>query len=179
MKPFLFVIIFTFLLIIPPAFGQFFDTPGWVNRLQVENEGYIFEVHVVSSFDIPSHQFSSEEKRLSFFISTSVSNNLSEIQIPKNLLNGNFTFYLNGQEIFADVKTNEKISLITLEFPGKGLHKLDIIGTTTTPTTTTTTTTPLPESSEITPLVLVISLVLAISLIGIVFLKKFKKKIIH
>ncbi len=176
MKLFLFVIIFTFLLIIPPAFGQFFDTPGWVNRLQVENEGYIFEVHVVSSFDIPSHQFSSEEKRLSFFISTSVSNNLSEIQIPKNLLNGNFTFYLNGQEIFADVKTNEKISLITMEFPGKGLHKLDIIGTTTTPTTTTT---PLPESSEITPLVLVISLVLAISLIGIVFLKKFKKKIIH
>ena len=176
MKLFLFVIIFTFLLIIPPVFGQFFDTPGWVNRLQVENEGYIFEVHVVSSFDIPSHQFSSEEKRLSFFISTSVSNNLSEIQIPKNLLNGNFTFYLNGQEIFADVKTNDKISFITLEFPGKGLHKLDIIGTTTTPTTTTT---PLPESSEITPLVLVISLVLAISLIGIVFLKKFKKKIIH
>ncbi len=177
MKPFLFVIIFTFLLIIPPAFGQFFDTPGWVNRLQVENEGYIFEVHVVSSFDIPSHQFSSEEKRLSFFISTSVSNNLSEIQIPKNLLNGNFTFYLNGQEIFADVKTNDKISFITLEFPGKGLHKLDIIGTTTTPTTTTTT--PLPESSEITPLVLVISLVLATSLIGIVLLKKFGKKIIH
>jgi len=176
LKLFLFVIIFTFLLIIPPAFGQFFDTPGWVNRLQVENEGYIFEVHVVSSFDIPSHQFSSEEKRLSFFISTSVSNNLSEIQIPKNLLNGNFTFYLDGQEIFADVKTNDKISFITLEFPGKGLHKLDIIGTTTTPITITT---PLPESSEITPLVLVISLVLAISLIGIVFLKKFKKKIIH
>ncbi len=173
MKLFLFVVIFTFLLFIPPAFGQFFDTPGLVNRLQVENEGYIFEVHVVSSFDIPSHQFSSEEKRLSFFISTSVSNNLSEIQIPKNLLNGNFTFYLNGQEIFADVKTNDKISFITIEFPGKGLHKLDIIGTTTTPTT------PLPESSEITPLVLVISLVLAISLIGIVFLKKFRKKIIH
>ncbi len=176
MKLFLFVVIFTFLLFIPPAFGQFFDTPGLVNRLQVENEGYIFEVHVVSSFDIPSHQFSSEEKRLSFFISTSVSNNLSEIQIPKNLLNGNFTFYLNGQEIFADVKTNDKISLITIEFPGKGLHKLDIIGTTTTPTTITT---PLPESSEITPLVLVISLVLALSLIGIVFLKKFRKKIIH
>jgi len=92
------------------------------------------------------------------------------------LLNGNFTFYLNGQEIFADVKTNDKISFITLEFPGKGLHKLDIIGTT---TITTTTTTPLPESSEITPLALVISLALGISLIGIVFLKKFKKKIIH
>ncbi len=162
MKLFLFVVIFTFLLFIPPAFGQFFDTPGLVNRLQVENEGYIFEVHVVSSFDIPSHQFSSEEKRLSFFISTSVSDNLAEIQIPKNLINGNFTFYLNGQEIFPDVKTNEKISFITMEFSGKGLYTLDIIGTTY-----------LPEFSEIAPLIL------ATSLIGILFLKKIKKKIIH
>ncbi len=156
------MVIFTFLLFIPPAFGQYFDTPGLVNRLPVETGGYIFEVQTVSSFDIPDYQFSSEEKRLSFIISTSVSNNLAEIQIPKNLINGNFTFYLNGQEIFADVKTNEKISFITIEFPGKGLHKLDIIGTTY-----------LPEFSEIA------QLVLATSLIGIVLLKKFGKKIIH
>jgi len=162
LKPFLFVIIFTSLLFAQSAFGQFFDTPGLVNRLPVETGGYIFEVVTVSSFDIPDYQFSSEEKRLSLIISTGVSNNLAEIQIPKNLINGNFTFYLNGQEIFADVKTNEKISFITIEFPGKGLHKLDIIGTTY-----------LPEFSEIAQLVLVTSL------IGIVFLKKFGKKIIH
>ncbi len=162
MKLFLFVIIFTSLLFTQSAFGQYFDTPGFVNRLPIETGGYIFEVHTVSSFDIPDYQFSSEEKRLSLIISTSVSNNLAEIQIPKNLINGNFTFYLNGQEIFADVKTNEKISFITIEFPGKGLHKLDIIGTTY-----------LPEFSEIA------QLVLATSLIGIVFLKKFGKKIIH
>ncbi len=162
MKPFLFVIIFTSLLFAQSAFGQFFDTPGLVNRLPVETGGYIFEVITVSSFDIPDYQFSSEEKRLSFIISSSVSNNLAEIQIPKNLINGNFTFYLNGKEISADVKTNEKISFITIEFPGKGLHTLDIIGTTY-----------LPEFSEIA------QLVLATSLIGIVFLKKFGKKIIH
>ncbi len=162
MKPFLFLIIFTSPLFTQSTFGQFFDTPGLVNRLPVETGGYIFEVHTVSSFDIPDYQFSSEEKRLSLIISTSVSNNLAEIQIPKNLINGNFTFYLNGQEISADVKTNEKISFITIEFPGKGLHKLDIIGTTY-----------LPEFSEIA------QLVLATSLIGIVFLKKFGKKIIH
>ncbi len=162
MKPFLFIIIFTSLLFAQSAFGQFFDTPGLVNRLPVETGGYIFDVITVSSFDIPDYQFSSEEKRLSLIISTGVSNNLAEIQIPKNLINGNFTFYLNGQEIFADVKTNEKISFITIEFPGKGLHKLDIIGTTY-----------LPEFSEIA------QLVLATSLIGIIFLKKFGKKIIH
>jgi hypothetical protein len=162
LKLFLFAIIFTSLLFIPPAFSQYFDTPGFVNRLPVETGGYIFEVQTVTNFGIPDYQFSSEEKRLSFIISSSVSNNLAEIQIPKNLINGNFTFYLNDQEIFADVKTNEKISFITIEFPGKGLHKLDIIGTTY-----------LPEFSEIA------QLVLATSLIGIVFLKKFKKKIIH
>jgi len=162
LKPFLFVIIFTSLLFAQSAFGQFFDTPGFVNRIPIETGGYIFEVRTVSSFDIPDYQFSSEEKRLSLIITTSVSNNLLEIEIPKNLINGNFTFYLNGQEIFADVKTNEKISFITIEFPGKGLHKLDIIGTTY-----------LPEFSEIA------QLVLATSLIGIVLLKKFGKKIIH
>ncbi len=162
MKPILFAIIFTLLLFVQPAFGQFFDTPGFVNRFPVETGGYIFEVQTVSNFDIPDYQFSSEEKRLSFIISSSVSENLAEIQIPKNLINGNFTFYLNGEEILADVKTNEKISLITMEFPGKGLHKIDIIGTTY-----------LPEFSEIAPLVL------ATSLIGIVFLKKFGKRIIH
>ncbi len=162
MKPFLFAIIITSLLFAPTAFGQYFDTPGFVNRIPIETGGYIFEVITVSSFDIPDYQFSSEEKRLSLIITSSVSNNLSEIQIPKNLINGNFTFYLNGKEIFADVKTNEKISFITIEFPGKGLHKLDIIGTTY-----------LPEFSEIA------QLVLATSLIGIVLLKKFGKKIIH
>jgi hypothetical protein len=162
LKPFLFVIIFTSLLFVQPVFGQFFDTPGFVNRFPIETGGYVFEVQTVSSFDIADYQFSSEEKRLSFIFSSGVSNNLAEIQIPKNLINGNFTFYLDDQEIFPDVKTNEKISLVTMEFPGKGLHKLDIIGTTY-----------LPEFSEIA------QLVLATSLIGILFLKKIKKKIIH
>ena len=162
MKSFLFVIIFTSLLFVQPTFGQFFDTPGFVNRFPIETGGYIFEVQTVSSFDMADYQFSSEEKRLSFIFSSSVSNNLAEIQIPKNLINGNFTFYLNGQEIFPDVKTNEKISFITMEFSGKGLYTLDIIGTTY-----------LPEFSEIS------QLILATSLIGILFLKKIKKKIIH
>ncbi len=146
----------------PSAFGQYFDTPGYVNKFPIETGGYIFEVITVSSFDISDYQFSSEEKKLSFIISSSVSNNLFEIQIPKNLINGNFTFYLNDQEIIADVKTNEKISFITIEFPGKGLHKIEIIGTTY-----------LPEFSEIA------QLILATSLIVIVFLNKFRKKIIH
>ncbi len=132
---------------------------GLVHHLPVETGGYIFQVESIANFDISDYEFSSDDKRLTIFISSNVQNNLGEIQIPKNLINGNFTFYLNDQEIFADVKTNEKISFITIEFPGNGTKKLDIIGTTY-----------LPEFSEIA------QLVLATSLIGILFLKKFRKK---
>lgn len=130
MKLILFIIIFISLLIPTSVFGQYFDTPGFVNRFPINTGGEVFEVKVVSNFDIPDYQFNSDEKRLSFIISSSITNNLAEFEIPKNLIGGNFTFYLNGEEISADVKTNELISFITLEFPGKGLHKFDMIGTT-------------------------------------------------
>jgi len=159
LKLVLFVIIFISLLFTPSAFGQYFDRMGLVHHLPVETGGYIFQVESIANFDISDYEFSSDDKRLTIFISSNVQNNLGEIQIPKNLINGNFTFYLNDQEIFADVKTNEKISFITIEFPGNGTKKLDIIGTTY-----------LPEFSEIA------QLVLATSLIGILFLKKFRKK---
>ena len=135
---------------------------GLVHRLPVETGGYNFEVESVANFDIPDYEFSSEEKRLTIFISSSVSNNIGEFQIPKNLINGNFTFYLNDEEIFPDVKTNEQISFITVEFPGTGFHQLEIIGTTY-----------LPEFSEIAPLVL------AMSLFGILFLRIRKKLFIN
>ena len=149
---FFFIILLT--AVFPPAFGQM----GLAHHLPVETGGYIFEVESVANFDIPDYEFSSEEKRLTIFISSTVSNNIGEFQIPINLINGNFTFYLNDEEIFPDVKTNEQISFITVEFPGSGFHQLEIIGTTY-----------LPEFSEIAPLVL------ATSLFGILFLRIKKK----
>ncbi len=99
---------------------------------------------------------------MTIFITTTVKNNLAEFQIPKNLINGNFTFYLDDEEVFPIVQSNEKISFITIEFPGNGLHKLDIIGTTY-----------LPEFSEIAPLVL------ATSMLGVLFLKRIRNKVIR
>jgi len=133
---------------------------GLAHHLPIETGGYDFVVESVANFDITDYEFSSEEKTLTIFISSSLSNNIGEFQIPKNLINGNFTFYLNDEEIFPDVKTNEQISFITVEFPGSGFHQLEIIGTTY-----------LPEFSEIA------QLVLAMSLFGILFLR-IKKKII-
>ena len=162
MKSVSFLIILLVLSLFPIAFGQLSDKTGFVQRLSIETDGYDFEVKTVSSFDITDYEFNSDEKRLTMFISSTVQNNLVEIQIPKNLISGNFTFYLNDEQIEADVKGNERISFIMLEFPGDGFHKLDIIGTTY-----------LPEFSTIA------SLVFATSLIGILFLKKVNKRIIH
>jgi len=130
LKLILFIILFTSLLLQPSAFGQFFDTPGLVNRFPIQTDGRVFEIKTVTNFDIPDYQFNRDEKRLSFIISSSVENNLAEFEIPQNLISGNFTFYLNDKEIFPEVQYNELISFITVEFPGRGLHKIDIIGTT-------------------------------------------------
>jgi len=117
--------------VITPAFGESLsDATGLAERLDIQTEGYIFEVKTVSNFDVIDHEFDKDEKRLTIFFNSGLENNLSEIIIPQNLLGGNFTFYLNDQEFFPKIKSNEKISFITLNFTGSGNNKLDIFGTT-------------------------------------------------
>ena len=109
----------------------------------------------VSNFDVSEFEFSEEDKRLTLFINSGVQENISEIQIPINLINGNFTFYLNDEEIFPNVRSNDEISFIVVEFAGNGTYQLDIIGTTY-----------LPEFADVAPFVL------ATSLFGIIVLAK-------
>lgn len=150
------IILSTFIIF--PTFAQEFNPTGLKQNFQIETGGYDFTVDIISSFNVESIEFSSDDKRLTFYFNSGIKNNLAEIQIPTNLINGNFTFFLNNQEIFPAVKTNEKISFITLEFEGDGNHQLDIIGTTY-----------LPEFSTLAPMIL------TISLIGLIFTLKIKK----
>jgi len=117
-------------LVSTPAFGQLLsDRTGFVNRLDVETDGYSFEVETISNFDVVDHEFDDDEKRLTIFIQSGLEKNLGELVIPKALLDGNFTFYLNDQEYNPDIKSNDKISFITLNFTGIGNNKIDIIAT--------------------------------------------------
>jgi hypothetical protein len=50
--------------------------------------------------------------------------------MPQNLLGGNLTFYLNDNEYFPKINTNEQISFVTLNFTGSGDNTLEIFGTT-------------------------------------------------
>ena len=154
----LFFLIVLLLVVIPAASAQISDKTGLKQNFVIETGGYEFTVDITSNFNVVDIEFNSEDKRLTFYINSGLENNLAEIQIPINLINGNFTFILNDQEIFPVVKKNEKISFITIEFQGNGKHKLDIIGTTY-----------LPEFSEI------VHLILALSLLSIIFPLKLKK----
>jgi len=145
-------------VIIQPAFGQSLsDRTGFTKNFTIETGGYNFDVEITSNFDVTDIEFNKDDKRLTFFFKSSIQNNLAEIQIPKNLINGNFTILLNDRELFPIVKGNEKISFITVEFDGTGLNRLDIIGTTY-----------LPEFEFA-------SIILGSSLLGIIFLKRIKK----
>ena len=117
------------LLIVSPAFGQLSDRTGLTTHFDVETAGHSYEIESTSNYDISDYEFNRDEKRLTIFISSGLENNLGELIIPKILLGGNFTFYLNDLEFNPNVRSNEKISFITLNFNGTGNNKLDIFAT--------------------------------------------------
>ena len=128
MKIFL-LVPFLLLLVFTPAFGALSDKTGLAKRFDVETSGYTFEIKTVSNFDVTNHEFDKDEKRLTIFINSGLENNLGELIIPTRLLSGNFTFYLNDVSHNPIIKSNDKISFITLNFTGIGNNKIDIIAT--------------------------------------------------
>jgi len=114
-----------------PVYGQFLsDATGLANQLDVKIGEHVFEVETVSNFDIPNFEFDGDKKKLTLYISSGLENNLGELIIPHDLLGGNLTFYLNDQEYFPKINSNEKISFVTLNFTGSGDNTLEIFGTT-------------------------------------------------
>jgi hypothetical protein len=119
------------LFVITPVYGQLLsDATGLVNRLDIQTDLHSFEIETVSNFDIPDFEFDKDEKKLTLYITSGLENNLGELMIPQDLLGGNLTFYINDKEYFPQIKTNEKISFVTLNFTGSGDNKLDVFGTT-------------------------------------------------
>jgi hypothetical protein len=127
---FLLLVPFLLLLIVNPAFAFLSeDGTGLIKRFDVNVDGHIFEVITTSNYDIEEHEFNKDEKRLTFFVNSSLENNLGEMVLPNELLGDNLTFYVNDVKSIQNVKSSEKISFITLNFTGIGNNKIDIIGT--------------------------------------------------
>ena len=117
------------ILVFTPAFGAISDATGLTNRFDIDTSGHVFEVSTTSNFDVSEINFDKDEKKLTLHIVSSLENNLGEIIIPKGLLSGNFTFHLNDEEYFPEVKSNEKIAFITLNFTGSGNNQVDVFAT--------------------------------------------------
>ncbi|MFB5606517.1 MAG: CFI-box-CTERM domain-containing protein [Candidatus Nitrosomaritimum yanchengensis] len=124
-----FLLLSLLFLVFTPAFGAISDATGLVNRFDIETGGYVFEITTTSNFDVSEIDFDKDQKKLTLHIVSSLENNLGELIIPRDLLSGNFTFFLNGQEYFPVVKSNDKIAFITMNFTGSGNNKVDVFAT--------------------------------------------------
>ena len=130
MKSILFLTIVLF-FVISPAYAQLSlsDATGLIDRFDVQTSGHVFEIKLVSNFDLTDYHFEKDQKQLVLNFESGLEDNLAEIVIPKNLLSGNFTFYLNDREFFPKIQSNEKINFITLNFTGLGTNVITISST--------------------------------------------------
>jgi hypothetical protein len=123
------LILVVLFFVITPASGQLLsDATGFINRLDVQTSGHIFELKLTSNFDLTDYSFDKDQKQILLYFDSELENNLGEIIMPQNLLSGNFTFYLNDQEFFPKIQSNEKIYFITLNFTGSGSNVITISG---------------------------------------------------
>jgi len=117
-------------MLLPPVFGAISEKTGLKKDFTIETSGYDFEVETVANFEINDVKLSREDKKLTFDITSSLDNNFAEILIPINLIDGDLTLFVNGEEIFPQIRKNDKISFIVLEFNGTGHNTMEIMGTT-------------------------------------------------
>ena len=113
-----------------PVYGQvpLSDATGLINRLDIQTSGHVFEIKLVSNFDLTDYIFEKYDKQLTLYFESGLENNLAEIIIPSNLLSGNFTFTLNDQKFSPKIQSNEKIHFITMNFTGSGSNVISITG---------------------------------------------------
>ena len=120
-----FLLLFSILLVLAPAFAEpISDRTGLKTSFGVSLDGKTYTIETVANFDIKQVDF--EDGKIVFNIMSSLKNNLAELQIPQNITKGQTHFFLDGSEISPKVLKNDKISFVTLEFPGNGTHTLEV-----------------------------------------------------
>ena len=116
--------------VITPIHGQLLsDATGLINRINIQISDHDFEVVLTANFDLLDYKFDINNKQLILYVDNGLENNLGEIVIPANLLSGDFRFYLNDQEFFPKIQSDEKINFITMTFTGLGSNVIKITST--------------------------------------------------
>ena len=124
------VLLVLLFFVITPIHGQLLsDATGLIHRMDIQTSGYDFEVVLTANFDLLDYDFDKNNKQLILYLDNGLENNLGEIILPTTLLSGDLTFYLNDQEFFPKVQSDEKINFITMTFTGLGNNVVKITGT--------------------------------------------------
>ena len=126
---FIFILLFTTNLAVFGAEQSTRDV-GFINRYMVNTDGRSFEIVFASNFLISSMTFSANDKMLKFDIEAGLEKeNIAEIVIPRDLIDGEFTVLLDNEETSYKLSNTAKTSVISMMFDGKGKHTLDIVAT--------------------------------------------------
>lgn len=104
------------------------------NAMSVQAEGHDFDVQVASnSTSVTNLNFDEQNKKLSFTVQGDTgTKGVTEITIPKSLLNGDFTVMIDGQAMAQSdvVETANTDTETTLELNyHHSTHQIDIVGT--------------------------------------------------
>lgn len=149
------VLILSFVLVLglfsAQAFGQAFNFqglnhPGIRWGWEINTDKYTFIVNTTSNFDMQNVTFNKDTKTLTFLGNSSHTENIVEIEIPSNLIGGNYTVYQNGAQISPIVLKNGNLTTVILKFNDTGKTMTNVIGTTY-----------LPEFAGIAPVIMIIS----------------------
>jgi hypothetical protein len=133
-------------LLSAPAFADLNHTGiKWEWKIKAANYTYI--VTTVSNYDMKNVTLNSDNKELIFTGNSTHTDNIAEIEIPRNLIGGSLTVTQDGKQISPIVINGTDSSTIMLKFNQTGTTTTNVLGTTY-----------LPEFGGIITLVMVISI---------------------
>lgn len=96
----------------------------------IHADQYTFIVNTTANYDVQNVTFDKQDKKLTFLGNSSHTDNIAEIEIPSNLIGGNYTIYQDGKQASPIVLKNGNLTTVILKFNDTGNVKTDILGTT-------------------------------------------------
>ena len=132
-------------LLSSPAFADL-SYPGIKWEWKINAANYTYIVTTVSNYDMKNVTLNSNNKELIFTGNSTHTDNISEIEIPHNLIGGSLTVTQDGKQISPIVINGTDSSTIMLKFNQTGITTTNVVGTTY-----------LPEFGGISTLVLIMS----------------------
>ncbi len=103
--------------------------PGIRWEWPIKADQYTFMVNTTTNYDMENVTFNKDAKTLTFLGNSSHTENIAEIEIPKNLIGGNYTVYQDGKQISPIILRNGNLTTVMLKFNDSGGVKTDIMGT--------------------------------------------------